>query len=141
MNRPIYETQKDLTREKSIGDVLARVWKAELHKLPRSYHVDWMITKNKQVKAFAELKCRNNASNQYPSLMLSLHKWMHGKQLAAEVSGDFLIIVQWQDGLFYFKESGFDVTYNFGGRKDREDDQDMEPVVHIPVNYFKQIIG
>jgi hypothetical protein len=141
MSRPIYETEKDLTREKSIGKVLAKVWKAELHKLPRSYYVDWLITRNNQVKAFAELKCRSNNRRQYPSLILSLHKWIHGKQLAAEVSGEFLIIVQWKDGLFYFKESGLAVSYGFGGRKDRGDDQDMEPVVNIPVDYFKEIIG
>ena len=100
-----------------------------------------MITRNNKVLGFAELKCRNNNRKQYPSLILSLNKWIHGKQLAAEVSGGFLIIVQWKDGLFYFKESGLHVDYDFGGRKDRGDDQDMEPVVKIPVDYFKEIIG
>jgi hypothetical protein len=139
MTRPIYETEQDLSREKFIGENLASFWNVNLHKLPRAYYVDWMVTKENKVKGFAELKCRSHNKGQFPSLILSMHKWIHGKQMAAEVDGSFIVVVQWKDGLFYHKQGWCKVDYALGGRKDRGDSQDMEPVVHIPVNYFKTI--
>lgn len=137
--RPMYETQDDLANENYIKDLLAIAWDAKLHKLPRSYYVDWMITKKGEAKGFAELKCRNNDRCKYPTLMLSMHKWMHGKELASEIGGSFIIIVRWNDGTFYHKQGSCDVTYGIGGRTDRGDNQDIEPVVYIPTDYFKRI--
>jgi hypothetical protein len=115
------------------------MWEVDFHKLPRAYHVDWMLTKRGEAKAFAELKCRNNPRSQYPTLMLSMHKWMHGKAMAQEIGGKFLVIVKWSDGIFYHTQGWCDVTYGVGGRKDRGDSQDIEPVVHIPTDYFKRV--
>ena len=137
--RPIYETDADLQREKEVQEALFLMWEVDFHKLPRAYHVDWMLTKRGEAKAFAELKCRNNPRSQYPTLMLSMHKWMHGKAMAQEIGGKFLVIVKWSDGIFYHTQGWCDVTYGVGGRKDRGDWQDIEPVVHIPVTDFKQL--
>ena len=137
--RPIYETSADLQREKEVQETLYLMWEVEFHKLPRAYHIDWMLTKKNETKAFAELKCRNNSRHQYPTLMLSMHKWMHGKSMAQEINGQFLVIVKWTDGIFYHKQGWCDVTYGVGGRKDRGDSQDIEPVVYIPTDFFKRV--
>jgi hypothetical protein len=138
--RPIYETDGDLEKEREIGRTLSRAWKATLHKLPRAYNVDWMLVNAQgQAKAFVELKSRSNPSTQYPTLMLSLHKWMHGKAMAKEIGGVFLVVVRWTDGLYYHRQGDCEVTYGIGGRTDRGDDQDVEPVVHIPTKEFKRI--
>ncbi len=137
--RPIYETQFDLARENEVKDTLKVMWGVEFNKLPIAYHVDWMVTRNGEAKAFAELKCRNNPRRQYPTLMLSLHKWMHGKDLAKEIGGKFIVIVKWTDGIFFHEQGTCDVQYGIGGRKDRRDSQDIEPVVYIPTDYFKRI--
>ena len=139
MKRPIYETDSDLAKEKEVQEALYLLWEVTFNKLPRAYHVDWMLTRKNEAKAFVELKCRNNNRHQYPTLMLSLHKWMHGKALAQEIGGKFLIIVKWNDGIFYHTQGWCDVTYGIGGRKDRGDNQDIEPVVYIPVDYFKRV--
>jgi hypothetical protein len=139
--RPIYETESDLEKEREIGKSLSRAWKASLHKLPRAYNVDWMlVNEDGQAKAFVELKSRSNRSTQYPTLMLSLHKWMHGKAMAKEIGGVFLIVVKWTDGLYYHRQGDCEVTYGVGGRTDRGDAQDVEPVVHIPVDAFKMVV-
>ena len=137
--RPIYETPDDLANEEAIKELLILMWDVRFHKLPRAYHVDWMLTKKGEAKAFAELKCRKNPRRQYPTLMLSLHKWMHGKAMAEEIGGSFIVLVKWEDGIYWHKQGWCDVTYGVGGRKDRGDSQDIEPVVHIPTDYFKRI--
>ena len=138
--RPTYETDADLANEVEIKEILSDQWKVAFHKMPRSYNIDWLLVDaDGMAKAFVELKCRSNPSTQYPTLMLSLHKWMHGKELAREINGVFLVVVRWTDGLFYCIPQECEVTFGVGGRTDRGDDQDVEPVVHIPVSCFKQV--
>lgn len=139
--RPIYETQADLDNEIQVRDALSRVWNVSFHKMPRAYNIDWLLVDQQgNAKAFVELKCRSTPKDQYPTLMLSLHKWMHGKTLAREINGVFLIAVRWTDGLYYcIPEECEGVTYGVGGRTDRGDSQDVEPVVHIPNSCFKQV--
>jgi len=136
MNRPLYESFNDLTNEQRVAANLSTLWKADFHKLPRSYHVDWMACRDNQTVAFAELKCRQNERLAYPTFMISLAKWMRGKELAKEAGVPFIIIVDWTDGTFFLKVQNQPVTYGFGGRKDRNDLQDMEPVVFIDTSYF-----
>lgn len=135
--RPRYERPEDLENEKTVRKILMQKWAVEMHKMPMAYHLDWMVTKDSKAVAFAELKCRDNSILQYPTLMLSMHKWMHGRQMAEEIDGSFLVIVKWIDGLYYHRQGTAAVTYGVGGRKDRGDSQDMEPVVHIPTDSFK----
>lgn len=136
MNRPQYESNIDLTNEQRVAAKLSILWRAYFHKLPKSYHVDWMVCRNNQTVAFAELKCRQNTRFAYPTFMISLAKWMRGKELAREAKVPFIIIVNWTDGTFFLKVQDQPVTYGFGGRKDRNDSQDMEPVVFINTSYF-----
>lgn len=137
--RPLYESAKDLANELQVSSALAIKWDCNFFKMPMSYHVDWMIMKDKP-KAFAELKCRNNQIGRYPTFLLSLSKWMKGKDLAKEVGIPFLIIVRWTDGVFYHEAGSSEVTYGVGGRRDREDAADVEPVVLIPIEKFTRII-
>jgi hypothetical protein len=138
VNRPLYETQMDLGNEQDVAKYLEIKWDAKLRKLPISYSVDWMLMRDNPV-AFAELKCRKNESTKYPTLMLSLNKWVKGNQFADELGVPFLIICQWNDGLFFYIAKSSVITYGIGGRTDRGDSQDTEPVVYIPVESFKRI--
>lgn len=137
--RPVYETSSDITNEEQVKAVLVSMWDVQFHKLPRFYFVDWILIQDGKAKAFAELKCRNNPRDKYPTLMLSLHKWMHGKAMAQEIDGAFLVIVRWEDGIYYHKQGWCEVSYGIGGRTDRSDKEDVEPVVFIPIDSFKRI--
>lgn len=137
MNRPLYESASDLTNEQRVAAQLSAKWKADFHKLPKSYHIDWMAYRDGKPVCFIELKCRQNERAAYPTFMVSLAKWMHGKELAREVGVPFFIVVDWTDGTFFLNVEDQPVSYGFGGRKDRNDEQDMEPVVFIDVSYFK----
>jgi hypothetical protein len=52
----------------------------------------------------------------------------------------FVLIIKWDDGVFFYKAGSSEVTYGFGGRYDRDDSQDQEPMVFIPVDKFKRIL-
>lgn len=136
--RPLYESSEDLANEQQVANFLSNKWKCKLKKLPMSYHVDWIVMRD-EPEAILELKCRKNESTRYTTLLLSLNKWMRGKELSKELGIPFIIVVRWTDGLFFHTVGSATVKHGFGGRTDREDSQDVEPVVLIPVDTFKRI--
>ena len=137
--RPLYESASDLSNETRVSSFLKDCWSAEFVKLPMAYHVDWAITRGPQIKAFAEFKRRKNVKDKYPTFMISLNKWQAGKRLGGELGVPFLIIVEWDDGLYYCDTKAVSPIYGFGGRTDRGDSQDQEPVVFINTKAFYKV--
>lgn len=136
----MYESKEDLANEKEVANFLSSKTGFVFHKLKIAYHVDWLVMDKGKPKYVAEIKRRFNPSTEYPTLMLSLQKWMKGKEMAAEMNIEFVLIIKWNDGLFSYKAEKDGVTYGFGGRYDRDDPQDQEPMVFIPVSKFKRIL-
>ena len=139
-SRPMYESSKDLANEKEVAGLLSARHGYVFHKLKIAYHVDWLVMDEGKPKYVAEIKRRFNQSIKYPTLMISLHKWMKGKEMAREMRIPFVLIIRWDEGVFWYKEGTSKVTYGFGGRYDREDSQDQEPMVFIQVDKFKRIL-
>jgi len=137
--RPLYESSNDLAEEQKVAAVLSKARDLQFYKLKYAYKIDWIIFKAGLVNSVAEIKRRKVKRFQYETLMLSLDKWISGKTLANEMEVPFILFIKWDDGLFWYKAGSSKVTYGFGGRKDRNDAQDMEPMVFIPVKDFKEI--
>jgi len=137
--RQLYESAYDRMNESDVSDILSRVWNCKFVKLPMSYHVDWALMRGNEIVAFAELKTRKVPSTQYPTLILSLNKWIKGLDLAASTKTSFIIIAKWTDGVFYFVAKPDGVTFGHGGRIDRNDSQDMEPVAFIDTKNFIKV--
>jgi hypothetical protein len=70
--------------------------------------------------------------------MLSLAKIIHGMELARATEKPFLVVVEWNDVVGWHKVEKVH-SIRMGGRVDRGDWQDMEPVVDIPTSEFKKI--
>ena len=145
MKRPIYESQVDLTHENKMKTFLEAKWNCTLHKVPLKYQVDWMAMRGKDPMAFVEFKHRDKLSiDAYPRYMISLDKWMKAKQLCKEVEIPFIMVITFTEGTYYgvFAHNGLhDVTYGFGGRYDRGDAQDVEPMIYLPLKKFMKIEG
>jgi len=138
--RTTYEAKLDVTNEKAVQAEIEKRWSCNLHKMPKAQHIDWVATRGKQATAFIELKCRTNKRHQYPTLMLSFSKWMHGIQMASAAAIPFLLVIRWLDGTYYLKVTdSTPMRVEHGGRQDRGDWQDMEPVVQIDINLFRPL--
>ena len=144
MNRPMYESKEDLTHETKMKSFLEGKWSCTLQKLPLKYQLDWLAMRGKDPYAFVEFKHREKLSlNAYPRYMISLDKWMKAKQLCKELEIPFIMVITFTEGTYYgvfVNNALHDVTYGFGGRYDRGDSQDVEPMVYLPLNIFKKII-
>lgn len=140
--RPTYETKDNMAREHAVLETLRQVWHpVVITKLPPKYALDAFADWGTN-QALLEVKCRNCASTTYKTYMLSMRKVREGLDHAALIKqGAFLLVVEWTDGLFVC-DVGEAIEHwhvDIGGRADRGDSQDIEPVVHIPVNRFHRI--
>jgi hypothetical protein len=138
--RPLYETAGDLSAEGEFIDGLCTLWKCGAWKLPIRYKLDYALFRGESIRAFLEIKVRNYRKDAFEDYMISMDK-----VLTARIYSDFakvpsILAVQWLD------TSGFidlgtlkNFSLGFGGRTDREDSQDREPVVLIPISDFSCI--
>ena len=139
--RQIYESQTDKSNEYKVSEVISKAWKVNLHKLPISYRLDFLITKDNKAKAIVEIKTRKNSYNKYPTLLLSLSKWNHGIEYTVLNKLKFILVVMFTDGIFYYTYSDQDkFEIKWGGRTlNTRDSADIEPVVHIPIEKMLKI--
>ena len=136
--RPYYENQRDLTNENSVATALKEKG-LDVVKMPVSYRLDFAMLRNGEIYGFAEVKTRNNRHDKYPTLMISLGKVMAARQLSKVTGTPSILLVKFLDGLYWCDfASPFDLK--IGGRKDRQDAADIEPVAHFPMKAF-QVFG
>jgi hypothetical protein len=142
--RPTYENAESLKTELEYANKLAKLWDMTAMKLPLKYQLDFaMINTNKDVKALVEIKHRNIPSTKYPTFVLSLSKWTKGITLNEITGIPFILAVKWVDRYGIYKyHTGDDVDIKFNFRtaaKWRNDWQDNEPVVEIPIDWFEEV--
>ena len=143
MARPLYENAATLEEEiKFFRDLKETEAYSDtrFRKLPLSYQLECAMehTPTGKVMGFCESKRRKNLREKYPTLILSLHKYRELQ--AVREFATALLFVRWddRDGVHEITEYA-DADIRWGGRKDRGDWQDEEPVVHIPVDDFDLI--
>jgi hypothetical protein len=135
VKRPTYENDATLKAERDLIDRVSERWNFTAHKNPKSYRVDFSLTRQDKIVAFAEAKCRQFPSSRYPTYLLSLAKYMAMCEIARMTDTKAFLLVQWTDRIgFVFFPCPFELE--MGGRTDRNDPDDIEPVVLIDLKEF-----
>lgn len=137
--RPIYETEADLRNERELIAALNGLWRTESAKLPRSYGLDYTLTRGGKVAAFVEIKCRTVPSWQYDTYMISLAKVLKARSLGSGANVPAILLVRWNDSAGYVDLRTVPLDVEVGGRTDRGDAQDIEPVCMIPIKQFTRL--
>ena len=140
--RIFYETGKDLENEKIVADEIALAFDMILKKMHYKMAIDYMAFDALDIHALAviEIKRRQVCSTKYQSVILSLAKFNKGIEFYKNNDLSFIFAVKFDDGIFTYEYSPDDFfMIVFGGRKDRNDPQDIEPVVHIPLHRMIKI--
>lgn len=138
MYRPKYESPKDLTHEKKILGYISRKWGISYCKMPITYKLDYAMYRNDNLVGFSEVKCRTNSVQDYKTYIISLSKVMSARRLSSVTSTKSLLIVSWSDAIGWI-DFFSDFKVKQGGRSDRNDWQDQEPVCHFDIKDFKII--
>ena len=145
--RPRYETPLDLFREKKLAEKYCKANNLILDKLsPWLYGVDFAFyTKDGRLAAWCEIKCRERNAAQFETFFVASGKWARGLALSRETSTKarrvpFALLIGFEDGAYLYHAYG-DESYGYdllrGGRTDRKDKKDEEPMVHVPFGLFR----
>tara|TARA_R110000803_G_scaffold167416_5_gene230658 strand:+ start:1551 stop:1979 length:429 start_codon:yes stop_codon:yes gene_type:complete len=138
MSRPMYETAETRLQEQSLIEYCCDKWNMDAIKLPIKYGVDYMaMDKRGKATGFIELKQRTTTKDAYNTYFISLHKMMNVQALIKATELPVTLVVQWTDwcGWVRLDTIPYHSIYA-GGRGDRNDWQDREPMVHIPIKNF-----
>ena len=134
----MYENDNDLRSEKNLISYVSDCWNVASYKLPMSYKIDYVMYRDDSPVGFAEVKVRTHTFGTFPTYIISLAKVMEARRLARETNTKSILIVSWTDRtgfLDFFSHH----QIRHGGRSDRNDWQDQEPMCHFNLKAFKGI--
>jgi hypothetical protein len=138
MNRPFYEAPEHVSEELKVAAYVCNVFSCSYEQYPPLHPLNGKLVQDGITKVVAEIKIRNNASTKYPTLMMSSDKWKRGLDWAFIENKPFMLFVKFTDGIFMTKvKNKYDEA--IGGRTDRNDPNDVERCVYIPISSFKKI--
>ena len=138
--RPMYETEDQRTEEARIVNRVAEIWGVEAVKLKPAYAVDFIYLDNGNVSALVEAKNRKYSMDKmdhWGGVMCSLHKWSNGILYSQISNLPFVFLVGAVDGIYAHVADGNIDGVIYSGRRDRNDPQDMEPVILLRKNRFE----
>lgn len=139
MNRPIYETQEHRRKEEKTIKIFSLRMGCEPHKLPRMYKMDYaIVSDNDKIQGFCEVKNRTRGYSDFPTYRLSAKKFLSALQLGVVFHLPCYLVVRFSNGIYYTDLCSLrgSVILVLGGRKDRNDPQDIEPMVQFNINQF-----
>ena len=137
--RPLYETDADRSRERSVVDYLTEKHPAYTYKKTPDLHcADWLMFRNGERYGLVEIKTRTNEYRRYPTYMLSARKWLSMLSESKKYDVRPYLIVKFTDG-HYVTMLKEEYPVQVGGRTDRNDLRDKEKCIFIPIEEFKPI--
>lgn len=146
MSRPEYEREEHRQTEAAIKQQVEALHGVSLHKSPRYYEIDYFVTKNgsKNIIAWVEIRGKEFNQHSYPTFYTSLMKFISVARMSHMTGKPAYIIAVWKDYAGFYKCEWQDTRrfeIKIGGRttNSRGDAQDIEPVIHIPVDEFKPL--
>lgn len=136
--RPTYESSDDLRNEQEIITFFTQHFNKDLTavKIPKQYKIDYCLMIGDRITAFAEVKNRTCAKNTYPTYMMSLAKYLEALRINKDLKLETILVVKWTDAVGYIELGRRAWPIGFGGRVDRGDWQDKEPMIFIPISEF-----
>ena len=133
------ETAQNRKDEETAAEQIKAAWGLTAKKLPRLYHLDFvLLDRNKDIRAFAEVKTRSNTQHAYSEYMVGLSKVLQAKKLCEVTGYASLLIVQWSDFTGWINMHQHH-RFGWGGRTDRDDFQDLEPMAFFTASAFKAL--
>lgn len=145
--RPHYESQQDRDRETEVAGLVARRLGLEPLKLhEHAYRADFALYSKGghlkgsrgELRALIEVRCRDGyGHSSFTHYMTSLHKYLALCDYARALpSVRVRLIVRFADGIFSHEPDPLCLDAGIGGRDDRKDNVDIEPVAFLPMDTF-----
>lgn len=143
MSRPTYETDRDRARARRLIERTAEEWGlGKPFEMPAFAPYDFALSPilGNKVIGFAEVKSREYHSGAFETYFVGLDKWSSLVQLAEATSLPTILLLGFSDGARFIDlslpESRL-VSFETGGRFDRNDPADATVVAHMRRELFR----
>ena len=136
----MYETAADLEREqRTIDRFLAQFPRGTARKLPRSLHADFAIMNPQGADVlYIEVKQRFCSIRRHPTYWIGESRLKRLARTALRDGVHPLLLVEWEDAIGYVdpNEALKHAKFSYGGRRDRNDERDLERMAAFPYDIF-----
>jgi hypothetical protein len=135
MERPVYEIEADVRRAEIAVHAARAALKLRPIPTPKMSPVDYGMWNGPVREMWLEVKTRSVDHDRFDTAFLFASKW---KALRA-LDGPVGLWIQWADWIYGLCRVDLcpDLeAVERNGRRDRNDPQDIQPVVYIPLNWF-----
>jgi len=134
--RPIYETSSNRAKEHAAAVQFAAIAHCDYVRHDPLFAWDYTFTREGKAVAFIEVKCRTTPSTKYAQYMVSESKCVTLCNASKLTGVAAVLLVQWSDCLGWLRIDGINWTTATGGRRDRNDPLDIEPMAYFDVDCF-----
>lgn len=143
-----FQTPADVERSKTCIYRFAKSFNYGVHGLGGQYsRLDYFGVPHDPAgkPIWFDVRTRSHKFGSFATLFLSVGKWREGVTMAQTTGAEFIVLVGYEDGDYAYVFDPKDLSerriyMEYGGRtNDTRVPQDIEPVVHIPVNLFKKV--
>src|SRR5262245_190462 len=94
-----YVTDDDENNERLIACMVERAFGCDVCKYPRFSPIDWYAARDGRLVAVLELKARTHATTTYPTVFLSVRKWLALGLAELGLDVPAFYVVQFTDGV------------------------------------------
>ena len=130
----IFQSADDRAAENAVAVVLEHAWQCEVRHFGAMSPVDWYILRGGRMVGIVELKVRKIESIRYPTVFLSVAKWLCLTKWADGLGVPAGYVVAYTDCVRFIYLADVDAKVNrMAGRKGRGAEHDIEPMLEIPV--------
>lgn len=129
-----FESDRDRDHEREVAATLQAAWGCVLHSFGGFSAVDWYAVKDGRLVGVLELKCRTHASTAYPTVYLSLRKWLSLTLAAVATGTPAYFVARFTDGIYWVRVSEVDARrVRITGHAHPRARMDVEPLIDVPV--------
>lgn len=125
----------DTTAEEATRQQLETAWRCTLHPFGPLCAIDWYATRHGRLAAVLELKIRSHTRVTYPTLYLSVRKWLALTLASNGLGCPAFFVARFLDGIGYVRIGDVDASRHvIGGRERQRTAYDTEPLIEVPVS-------
>lgn len=137
--RPIYQNNTDLENENKAIPLIQEKFNCTLSpKLPMKYSAEWIAFRDNNPVAIIEFKKRNLYYKYSKTYDISLHKITITQLFAQKLNLPIILVIHLLDGV-YFTTIKDEIPSIVFSRNYRDDPDDIEPLIVIPIQDFKKL--
>lgn len=133
-------TGRDLENQNEIAGKLGAAWKCRLVSFGYSADIDYYAERDGKVVAVVEIKRRNNPCSLYPTVYLSMRKWLALQMASVGFGVSGIFAVGFNDCIRYAQIRDVDPRKMIiAGRGDVRASNDIEPMIEVPIEAMKKL--